>query len=113
MIGLLAVYFFLGIISFFKSSEDIQNHSYFNLSLEQINIIIYALFVFIIISIVSIGLNIYYRNKIIKPLIQLNVDVASQGTLTFWYALLPIVFYIWILSQKSLEKLDDINIPDV
>lgn len=86
LIGFLAVYFFMGIISFFKPSEDVQNHSYSNLSLEQINIIIFVLFIFIIISIVSIGLNIYYRNKIIKPLILLKADVTSQGTLTFWYA---------------------------
>lgn len=107
LIGFLAVYFFMGIISFFKPSEDVQNHSYSNLSLEQINIIIFVLFIFIIISIVSIGLNIYYRNKIIKPLIQLNVDVKKQGSIIFWSTLIPLVFYIWILRAKSLIKLDE------
>jgi len=107
LIGFLAAYFLMGILSFFKPSEETQKYSYFNLSLEQINIIIQILFVFIIISIVSIGLNIYYRNKIIKPLIQINVYAEKQGSIIFWSTLIPLVFYIWILSAKSFEKLDE------
>jgi len=50
---------------------------------------------------------ISYRNKIIKPLIQLNVDVKKQGSIIFWSTLIPLVFYIWILRAKSLIKLDE------
>lgn len=54
--------------------------------------------------------NLIFRYKILRPFIGEIIPSGKVILFTFIFSLLPFIFYIWILSQKSLEEWDEINI---
>ena len=72
-----------------------------------ITLLILSLFIFVIVSLVA---NFYYRYKTMTTFLNKMVSSDNVRKNALLFSFIPMVFYIWILSQKSLEEWDEIDI---
>jgi len=81
-------------------------HSY-TLFDGSITLLILALFIFVIVSLVA---NFYYRYKTLTTFLNNMVSSYNVRKNALLFSFIPTAFYIWILSRKSLEEWDEIDI---
>ncbi len=72
-----------------------------------ITLLILSLFIFVIVSLVA---NFYYRYKTLTTFLNKMVSSDNVRKNALLFSFIPMVFYIWILSRKSLEEWDEIDI---
>lgn len=104
------MYMISSLFLLFSIPKEKNYWDFYNFSFEQLIFIIIVLSILIGVSIISVIVNINYRDKILRPLILLEADAKNAGMLTFLSSLSSMVFYIWVLSKKDLRKLDEIEV---